>query len=411
MSADPNQVRQAIQNARDALRKGDTFAAKRWAELAAELAPDSEEPWLLLTAVSEPRAALEHAKRALAIHPESARARQAVEWARGRMGAEKPLAPAAPVMDDPIASLRRSSPAKAAPASSAQALPTSAPKRADETKAAPAEPAPKPRRRWAYLVLLLGFACVAIAIAGYFNAPAVASMMGSDDRPASTPTVEGPHSLQAALDKPTFTPEWTLTPSFTVTPSRTPTTTATFTPTVTHTPTITFTPEFTFTPTITETPLSTETPGVVEAVVLVDTPTSVAPPTKPYVAPTQVAAPSGNGGRWIDVNLSQQMVYAYEGDIIVNSFLTSTGTWQTPTVTGSYKIYVKYASTTMSGPGYYLPNVPWTMYFYKGYGIHGTYWHNNFGVPMSHGCVNLSIPDAQWLYNWASVGTVVNVHY
>jgi lipoprotein-anchoring transpeptidase ErfK/SrfK len=51
------------------------------------------------------------------------------------------------------------------------------------------------------------------------------------------------------------------------------------------------------------------------------------------------------------------------------------------------------------------------MYFYKGYGLHGTYWHSNFGTPMSHGCVNLTIPDAQWLYNWASVGTLVNIHY
>jgi lipoprotein-anchoring transpeptidase ErfK/SrfK len=65
----------------------------------------------------------------------------------------------------------------------------------------------------------------------------------------------------------------------------------------------------------------------------------------------------------------------------------------------------------MSGPGYYLPDVPYIMYFYKGYGLHGTYWHNNFGTPMSHGCVNLTIPDAAWLYNFSSVGTVVNVHY
>jgi lipoprotein-anchoring transpeptidase ErfK/SrfK len=60
---------------------------------------------------------------------------------------------------------------------------------------------------------------------------------------------------------------------------------------------------------------------------------------------------------------------------------------------------------------YYLPNVPHVMYFYGGYGLHGTYWHNNFGTPMSHGCVNLSQTDAEWLYNWASVGTKVVTHY
>ena len=51
------------------------------------------------------------------------------------------------------------------------------------------------------------------------------------------------------------------------------------------------------------------------------------------------------------------------------------------------------------------------MYFYGGYGLHGTYWHNNFGTPMSHGCVNLSQGDAAWLYNWAPVGTKVVTHY
>jgi hypothetical protein len=72
---------------------------------------------------------------------------------------------------------------------------------------------------------------------------------------------------------------------------------------------------------------------------------------------------------------------------------------------------VKYEYTDMSGPGYYLTNVPYTMYFYDGYGLHGTYWHNNFGTPMSHGCVNLRTEDAQWLFEFASVGTPVNVHY
>jgi lipoprotein-anchoring transpeptidase ErfK/SrfK len=133
-----------------------------------------------------------------------------------------------------------------------------------------------------------------------------------------------------------------------------------------------------------------------------DTPTVQAP------APDYAA---GAGEHWIDVNLSQQTVYAYAGDSVVNSFLVSTGTWLHPTVTGRYHVYTKLRYTDMSGPDYYLPNVPYTMYFFKGYGLHGTYWHHNFGTPMSHGCVNLSIPDAEWLYNFSSVGTLVNVHY
>jgi lipoprotein-anchoring transpeptidase ErfK/SrfK len=125
-----------------------------------------------------------------------------------------------------------------------------------------------------------------------------------------------------------------------------------------------------------------------------------------------VANPTGaSGERWIDVDLSNQRLVAYEGDTPVRWVTVSTGLPGTPTVTGQYRIYVKYPAQTMSGPGYYLPDVPYVMYFYEGYGIHGTYWHNNFGHPMSHGCVNTPTPDAQWLYNWADVGTLVNIHY
>lgn len=63
-----------------------------------------------------------------------------------------------------------------------------------------------------------------------------------------------------------------------------------------------------------------------------------------------------------------------------------------------------------SGNYYYLPGVPSVMYFYQGYAIHGTYWHHNFGQPMSHGCVNLTIEDAKWFYDWAEVGTTVITH-
>jgi len=120
--------------------------------------------------------------------------------------------------------------------------------------------------------------------------------------------------------------------------------------------------------------------------------------------------PPATTGRWIDVDISAQRLVAYEGSRAVFSTLVSTGLPRTPTVLGRFKIYIKLRSTTMTGPGYRLPGVPYTMYFYGGYGLHGTYWHNNFGHPMSHGCVNLRTSDAQWLFNWASVGTVVNVH-
>ena len=99
------------------------------------------------------------------------------------------------------------------------------------------------------------------------------------------------------------------------------------------------------------------------------------------------------------------------GKNAVKSFVVSTGTWQYPTVTGQYQIYVKYEAAPMSGPGYYLPGVPYIMYFYRGYGVHGTYWHDNFGTPMSHGCVNMTVEDSKWMFEFAQVGTWVNVHY
>ena len=118
---------------------------------------------------------------------------------------------------------------------------------------------------------------------------------------------------------------------------------------------------------------------------------------------------TGIAGRHFLIDLSEQRIYAYDGETLMMTALVSTGTWQYPTVQGLFYVYVKYESARMRGPGYDLAGVPWVMYFYKGYGIHGTYWHNNFGTPMSHGCVNLATPDADWAFHWASVGTPVLV--
>lgn len=113
----------------------------------------------------------------------------------------------------------------------------------------------------------------------------------------------------------------------------------------------------------------------------------------------------------IEVDITNQRLYAYEGDKKVFDFVISTGKTLTPTLTGEFRPWIKLRSTKMEGVSstgyYYLPNVPYVMYFendkvpgWKGYGIHGTYWHDNFGVPMSNGCVNLKIPDAEKLFYW-----------
>lgn len=105
--------------------------------------------------------------------------------------------------------------------------------------------------------------------------------------------------------------------------------------------------------------------------------------------------------RWIRVDLSEQIVVAYEGDQPVRAFVISSGLPRTPTVTGTFRIRTKVRQQVMSGEGYYLPNVQWVQYFYADYGFHGTYWHSNFGNPMSRGCINMTNADAKWLFDWA----------
>lgn len=111
--------------------------------------------------------------------------------------------------------------------------------------------------------------------------------------------------------------------------------------------------------------------------------------------------PASPDEKWIEVDISKQRVTAWEGNVPVMSFDTSTGLPDTPTVIGQYNIYWKLESTVMIGEDYYLPEVPYTMYFYAGYGLHGAYWHDNFGQPMSHGCVNLSIDNSKQIFEWA----------
>lgn len=116
-------------------------------------------------------------------------------------------------------------------------------------------------------------------------------------------------------------------------------------------------------------------------------------------------------GREVIVDLSDSRVYAYENGILMRNVLVSTGLPGTETVQGNYIVERKYVAQTMVGPGYYLPDVPYVMYFYEGYALHGTYWHNNFGQPMSHGCVNMPTPEAEWFYNWTDIGTPVHVQW
>lgn len=117
--------------------------------------------------------------------------------------------------------------------------------------------------------------------------------------------------------------------------------------------------------------------------------------------------------KWIEVDLTNQILKAHEGERVVYEFPVSTGKWgRTPT--GDFEIWIKLRYTLMHGGSkelgtyYYLPNVPYTMYFNGPYGLHGTYWHNNFGHPMSHGCVNMRTPDAEKIFYWSDPAVSAN---
>ena len=124
----------------------------------------------------------------------------------------------------------------------------------------------------------------------------------------------------------------------------------------------------------------------------------------------------------IEIDLSNQKLYVYENGQKIFEFLVSTGTWNR-TPTGEFKIWTKIKSQKMSGGSkelgtyYYLPNVPYIMFFYNdqipkqmGYSTHGTYWHNQFGKPMSHGCINMISEEAKVLYEWADMDTPIEIY-
>lgn len=124
-------------------------------------------------------------------------------------------------------------------------------------------------------------------------------------------------------------------------------------------------------------------------------------------------------GRWIEINLEQQSMSVYEDNKLVFATLIATGLDNLWTRPGLFQIYEKHETTPMSGDFsggtggyYYLADVPWTMYYDQARAIHGAYWRQKqfFGYQGSHGCVNLAIGDARWMYEWAQMGDWVYVH-
>ena len=141
---------------------------------------------------------------------------------------------------------------------------------------------------------------------------------------------------------------------------------------------------------------------------------AIALPSQPAFAHTPEESMSElkvSNTRWIEINLSTQRLIAWDGGEPVYAVIVSTGTYDNPTLTGTFAIQSMHDVARMQGEDYDIDDVPYVMYYDGSYGIHGTYWHNNFGTPMSHGCVNVAVDHAEWLYYWASIGTPVVVHY
>ena len=372
MKIDQDDFRKILLNAQQALRQGDRLSARHWAEIAVELGPDSEEAWLTLAAIASPHASINYLEQALKINPQSKRAQKGMQWAMERVQGEQPKSLVGSVVtESKVQTNNQPEEIELLQKEVERPVPPSkvrSPKTLD-------------RYRWPVLTLFLTAICVAAVWA--FWPVSAAPVLAFLDAPHSTSVFAG---ILGEVGKASDTPS----------------------PTATQPPTATFTP----TPTSTDPPIQTDTIRPTDTISPTDTPLPTDTETPlPMNTDAPVVSSTGGAVRWIDVSLSKQTLYAYEGNTIVKSFLVSTGVAEFPTVTGKFHIYIKYLYTDMHGADYFLPNVPYTMYFYKSYGIHGTYWHHNFGHPMSHGCVNMYTPDAEWLYYWASVGTLVNIHY
>ena len=121
---------------------------------------------------------------------------------------------------------------------------------------------------------------------------------------------------------------------------------------------------------------------------------------------------SPNGDPHMVINLSEQKVYAYKGSTLVKTFIVSTGKPSTPTDNGTFFVHTKYQSQTMRGEGYVTPNVPWVTYYNQGEGFHGAPWNTAgiaSGTPKSHGCTNMHVEDAKWVYDFLPIGAMVQI--
>jgi LysM repeat protein len=446
MPANTLPIQQIIQNATQAMQRGDKRTARYWAQIAVSMAPQLEDPWLILAAVSGPRAAIEYLKQALLVNPGSERAMRGLHWAQARLAKQKPR-PAA-------SSNSATQPLVSATQPITARLPVVQPVR--EAAARPAPGKPKgPASGWSSLatkrlsipVLLLTLMCVVGALVAWPGS--TSSALGLINSNAGNDP-QGLAWSYAQILKPTYTPAATATLPATATPLPTLTPTAT--------------PEPTALPTDLPTSVSpTDVPPPVNIQVIGnysvragDSLSSIAqraavttaelaaanqisvyatiypgqvlgiplggvipdPAAQPDPGPLPVQDPPVQyGAKYILVDISEQHLYAYEGDMLVYSFVASTG-MNNATRVGVFSVLDKIPNAYGANWNIWMPN--WMGIYYAGSlenGIHalpilpggGRLWAGYLGSPISYGCVVLGIDEAQWLYDWAEVGTTVEI--
>jgi lipoprotein-anchoring transpeptidase ErfK/SrfK len=119
----------------------------------------------------------------------------------------------------------------------------------------------------------------------------------------------------------------------------------------------------------------------------------------------------------MDVNLTSQTLVVYENCQPIFATLISSAKAPAVTPTGTFSIFYMeerlplFANERVAtSEEFYLADVPWLMFFHENWAIHGAYWHDHFGEPGSHGCINVSPYDARWLFEWAKLGDMIVIH-
>ncbi len=140
--------------------------------------------------------------------------------------------------------------------------------------------------------------------------------------------------------------------------------------------------------------------------------TQAAPPVTAPPAPADSSDPDQIPipRHWVSVDLSDQTLIAYEGRVAIKTFVVSTGDADHPTLKGRYRVKAMWEKIDVIGQDYYFHDVPYFIKYYGSFAIHAATWHDDFGAPVSHGCVNMKLADAQWLYEFLKVGDLVYIH-